>query len=161
MNTAITVRHNMEMAHRLYLTPGKCENIHGHSWWVELILHGTVNDQGLLEGLNFTDVKRSFRQHLDSHFDHRLLLNAEDPFAHTVHYDLDTGPAHIDPRTGLYGILPGLQIMEGDPTTENVAIAISAWAGNEFHLDNKVVVHETSVNSAVAGYTSPSTEHGW
>lgn len=130
---SITVKHNMEVAHRLSLTPGKCENIHGHSMWVELTLYGEIDPAtGRLSGLEFGDVKTKFRKFLDTEFDHRLLLNSEDPLliaSKEIHY-------------------PGLQETEGDPTTENLALFIASWARMEFHLGCAVKVQETPVNSA-------------
>jgi 6-pyruvoyltetrahydropterin/6-carboxytetrahydropterin synthase len=128
---AIRVRHNIEVAHRLSLLPGKCENIHGHSMWVELELTGAPDERGLSNGLDFGGVKRAFRGMLDSEFDHHLLLNAEDELA-----KLD---------------LPGARLCVGDPTTENIARWVLEWAQDEFGpIATRVDVHETHVNSATA-----------
>lgn len=124
----IKVRHNMEMAHRLHLRPGKCESIHGHSWWVELEIGGEVDLTGMI--LEFGSVKRVFRQYLDMEYDHRLLLHEGDNWSN---YEL-----------------PGLQRMPDDPTTENVARWIGLWAVEMFgpDFDYFVTVWETSVNCA-------------
>lgn len=128
---SIRVRHNIEVAHRLSLLPGKCENIHGHSMWVELELTGAPDDRGLSNGLDFGAVKRAFRGHLDRQYDHRLLLNAADSLC-----DLD---------------LPGTYVCDGDPTTENIARWVLEWATGEFGtIATRVDVHETHVNSASA-----------
>lgn len=137
---SIKVKHNMEMAHRLIDTPGKCENIHGHSWWVELEIIGSVDRTGKI--LEFGAVKKAFREFLDSQYDHHLLLNVK---------DLVLNQAFIEPDTGL----PGAIWMVGDPTTENVAKAIGEWAENAFYDPNAsfhqhicVTVWETSTNAA-------------
>jgi 6-pyruvoyltetrahydropterin/6-carboxytetrahydropterin synthase len=131
----LIVKHNIEVAHRLSLTPGKCENIHGHSMWVELALYGTtINESGMLEGMDFGGVKKAFRAYLDEKFDHRLLLNIEDPWAD----NLD---------------LPGLFATPGDPTTENISRWIYGWAVEEFNTPYgslrvaSVKVDETATNS--------------
>lgn len=142
----ITVRHNIEVAHRLYLLPGKCENIHGHSMWVELTLFGELDKNGILAGLDFGDVKKEFRHYLDSTFDHRLLLNEQDPWAQLVRHMPGDQPLSNDVH---YKRLPGLQpISIGDPTTENLARIIAHWGATQFNLPTDVVVHETAVNSA-------------
>lgn len=128
MNATIAVRHNIEVAHRLWQLPGKCEAIHGHSMWVRLELRGDLDGQGLLAGLDFGVVKRAYREHLDTHFDHRLLLDADDPIA------------------GLR--LPGLRVTAGQPTTENIAKAIGMWAQARYGCPGLVTVHETHVNEA-------------
>jgi 6-pyruvoyl tetrahydropterin synthase/QueD family protein len=145
----ITVRHNVEMAHRLFTTPGKCENIHGHSWWVELTIYGDIGEEtGMLEGLDFGMVKRHLRTYLDSGFDHRVLLNERDPFAgdlNILHYstrgeDVETDEPAIH--------LPGMVAMHGDPTTENFAHMIGLAMAGLFKLPVRVDVWETSVNKA-------------
>lgn len=135
----IQVRHNIEVAHRLYLTEGKCEAIHGHSMWVELRLSGHVNSNGLLSGLEFGHVKKLFREYLDTNYDHRLLLNKADPFAQKLH-TYSSGDSGVE--------LPGLRPFEGDPTTENIAREIARWATKMFSTSAGVMVHETSVNGA-------------
>lgn len=113
------------------LLPGKCENIHGHSMWVTLELRGEMDESGRMAGLDFGAVKKAFRGHLDSQYDHHLLLNEHDPFADLA--------------------LPGLHTCAGDPTTENIARWIAEWAATRW-LDvfgTRVLVNETHVNAAV------------
>ncbi len=126
----IILRHNMEVAHRLHLLEGKCENIHGHSMWVELHITGRVDSNGVL--LSFSDVKKRMRDFLDTNFDHHLLLHEEDPLVQE----------HS---------LPGIMLFDNDPTTENLAMWIGAWAELEFgtDYDYKIVVHETNTNAGV------------
>lgn len=125
----LKVRHNMEVAHRLFLTPGKCENIHGHSMWVVAELEGQVNDKGLLEGWDFSEVKSLFRSYLDKFYDHHLLLNRDDVWS--------------------CKLLPGMQLVNGDPTTENIARWIGEWCEESFPCHRiRIEVWETQVNSA-------------
>jgi len=158
--TFLMVRHNIEVAHRLYELEGKCENIHGHSMWVELKLFGHVNSKGVLEGLSFGEIKKQFRGFLDETFDHHLLLHEKDPWAAPLYRLLaedwvDPTDPKAAPRT-MYGLvdyaskgrLPGLMTMPGDPTTENLAKWIADWAVDTFHLPCDVLVHETGVNAS-------------
>jgi 6-pyruvoyltetrahydropterin/6-carboxytetrahydropterin synthase len=140
------------MAHRLLRTPGKCEAIHGHSWGIELSLAGPVDDNGLLCGINFSELKKAFRGMLDRDFDHRLLLNQDDPFAQPV----------ISTVGSVVGLtLPGLQLVTGDPTTENFARLIGEWCRTEFSrfgiVGCEVLVNETKTNSAAWAWY-PATE---
>ncbi len=151
--TFISVRHNIEVAHRLHDLPGKCENIHGHSMWVELSIFGLPNKTGVLEGLAFGDVKKKFRGFLDGTFDHHLLLNERDPWARpllvpSVTYEGDEQPKYMFDSPDQPSYLPGLQTMSADPTTENIAKWIATWAIDEFNLPVDVKVHETHVNAA-------------
>jgi 6-pyruvoyltetrahydropterin/6-carboxytetrahydropterin synthase len=124
----------MEMAHRLFETPGKCQQIHGHSWWVELEIIGDVDEHGLLGSLDFGTVKKVLREYMDKHFDHHLLLNFDDDIV-------------VAPVTKM---LPGARFMKGDPTTENIAKLIGHDMRQHFGTGFQyiVTVWETSTNAA-------------
>lgn len=136
---SIILRHNMEVSHRLYLLEGKCEQVHGHSMWVDLEIFGTTDRTGII--LPFGDVKQALRHHMDTNFDHHCLLNEDDPIP--------------DP--------PGAVRVPGDPNTENLALWIGVWAQKEFVGTRtltgdihgsvlhgfRVKVEETAVNAAV------------
>lgn len=153
MTDAISVRHNIEVAHRLYGLPGKCQNIHGHSMWVTMKLYGNViTENGLLAGLDFADVKKTFRDHLDRRYDHHLLLNEEDPWAGPLVHSFKFDDNSVQPETGRVGNLPGVTTFPCDPTTENIARRIGVWAIDMFiskavpRVD--IEVQETHVNFA-------------
>lgn len=142
----LSIKHNIEVAHRLSLLPGKCEAIHGHSMWVKLTVAGPsqLDENDLMAGLEFGAMKKAFRSYLDSEFDHHLLLNAADIWAQPVHL---IGADGSDQQTSL----PGLRVFDGDPTTENIAREIGKWARDEFGLNfmYAVEVDETHVNGAI------------
>lgn len=142
----IAVKHNIEVAHRLYELKGKCEQIHGHSMKVTMILNVDHVDKGGAARdwrnnvLEFGDLKRKFRGYLDETYDHRLLLNKADPFSgpifsitpetrvamsRTAVPDNPTDPYEEPLAWELMKkdqkFLPGLQTVLGDPTTENIA----------------------------------------
>lgn len=156
MRTSIQVRHNIEVAHRLYETIGKCEMVHGHSMWVTMTIEGPLNDQGMVTNsygkvLEFGEVKFGFRNFLDAQYDHHLLLNVKDPWAQplmtkTVFDD----PSVIKGTAGYeFECLPGLRAVGGDPTTENIAFWIAGWAQNHYAVSEvEVYVQETHVNGA-------------
>jgi 6-pyruvoyl-tetrahydropterin synthase len=159
---SISVRHNIEVAHRLSLLPGKCENIHGHSMWVELELHGQVNSDGILGGIDFGSLKKAFRGYLDAQFDHHTLLNAHDPLV-AGWMDIEEflrglkGDGALNwPRADLADqvIPPGIVLFQGDPTTENIAHWVSDWAASLDGIQQSnvhrvsVKVNETHVNAA-------------
>ncbi|WP_241002642.1 6-carboxytetrahydropterin synthase [Streptomyces sp. CB01881] len=76
---AVTVRHNFETAHRLPHLAGKCENLHGHSWWAEI----TVTSPNLAAGtvVEFGGFKRALREWIDTFLDHGAMLGHTDPLA--------------------------------------------------------------------------------
>lgn len=58
-------------AHNLDNFRGKCENLHGHNWKVEVVLRGThLEDNGLL--VDFGEVKQAARETLEE-LDHKHL----------------------------------------------------------------------------------------
>jgi 6-pyruvoyl-tetrahydropterin synthase len=152
----VIVRHNIEVAHRLSLLEGKCEAIHGHSMMVDLQIFGQVDSRGLLDGLEFGLVKKRFREHLDTTYDHHLLLNESDPWAQDLFEMVPTEMANPDGGPGYVmqdvpkemGKLPGLRTTPGDPTTENISRWVARWAAEAFQKTVDVLVQETHVNFA-------------
>lgn len=64
-----------EAAHRQYGDPGKCGSLHGHNWYVEFVLGGTVTSElGYL--IDFKELKE-----MVDRYDHRVLLIEDDPLA--------------------------------------------------------------------------------
>jgi 6-pyruvoyltetrahydropterin/6-carboxytetrahydropterin synthase len=155
----VSLNHYVQVAHRLSLLPGKCEQIHGHSMKVNLDVKGRIGATGIMENLSgeafeFGHMKLAFRDHLDTTYDHRLLLNREDPWAQV--FDLYDVVAD-DPVNGKS--LPGLQTCDGDPTTENIARWIADWACGHFRTDVVVWVEETCTNGVkVFAHFNPVTE---
>jgi 6-pyruvoyltetrahydropterin/6-carboxytetrahydropterin synthase len=141
--SAISVNHNAEIAHRLTTLPGKCERIHGHSLQFELILTGQVSHSGVLGDLDFSAVKFEFRRHLDDNYDHHLLLNEEDPWASEKIFFGTESRARA---------LPGLITMPGDPTIENIARWVCQAMVKQFSSPAvygfEVRVKETNTNGA-------------
>lgn len=140
---AVTVRHNFETGHRLPHLSGKCENLHGHSWWAEV----TVSARSLTEGtvVEFGALKAALRGWIDVNLDHGLMLGTADPLSELLQ---------------LYGkvFVFGLEEHATDlayPTVENVAVLL-ARVGNACLLQlgargvavSHVKVCETHVNAA-------------
>jgi len=142
--TAITVRHNFETAHRLPQLGGKCQNLHGHSWWVEATVVGGADPGGIV--VEFHDLKSYLREWIDAHLDHGAMLGRADALVPALQ---DAGS-----KVFVFGDSepsPGLDW----PTVENVAellarvttecIRAKGWPGVRV---SRVVVRETHVNAA-------------
>jgi len=139
MLQSILVKHNIEMAHRLWDLPGKCEHIHGHSWWCELTMWKRPDDRGII--VDFGEVKKAFRSYLDGTFDHRLALDVKDPLLAGMRTE----------STKAQDFYPGLVIVPAMPTVENMSKWIGSWA--EQNLPGmeqyEVRLWEASTNAAV------------
>jgi 6-pyruvoyltetrahydropterin/6-carboxytetrahydropterin synthase len=149
----IVVRHEVQLAHRLMNLPGKCQKIHGHSMLVEMRLHGDLNENGIMADLDFGSIKKAFRSYLDTAYDHRLLLNEEDPWA-TFLCPRNVEESLSAPWAKQPAKLPGLMEVPGDPTTENLAKWICEWGWEEFVAQDgrvrkiRIDISETGTNGA-------------
>ncbi len=69
----ISVKTSFSAAHRLRGYDGKCENIHGHNWIVEVFINcKDLNEVGL--GIDFAEVKKNLFQVVEK-LDHKDLNN--------------------------------------------------------------------------------------
>jgi 6-pyruvoyltetrahydropterin/6-carboxytetrahydropterin synthase len=164
---SIQVEHNFETAHRLPFLGGKCENLHGHSWWVEFDISRVdvedgINDAGI--SVEYGEVKKLIRDWIDTYLDHGTMLGLNDGLlepllmAHTKMFvfgadnDSDLEKDFSQLPNGFYTQLPW-------PTVEAVAKMLSdriqelldrKYADVFMHLYvNSVKVRETHVNSAI------------
>jgi 6-pyruvoyl-tetrahydropterin synthase len=138
--------HDIQVGHRLFLQPGKCQQIHGHSMHVHMALYVAFDKDGYAvnndhDQLEFGEVKKAFRHHLDHFYDHHLLLNENDPWAGIVVPQSDDWPKNMP------GTLPGLRKVAGDPSTENITLWIARFAADEFRCTTTVTVQETNTNA--------------
>ena len=73
----ISVKSNFSAAHNLREYKGKCENLHGHNWNVEVtVASKELNREGML--IDFVDLKRIVKDVLDG-LDHKY-INEVKPF---------------------------------------------------------------------------------
>ena len=88
--------------HRLLNYDGKCRHLHGHNGQLELEIDAEALD-GLGMVIDFGEIKAIAQEWIDTHLDHKMLLNREDPIA----------PVLKDFGEPLY-------LMDGNPTAENI-----------------------------------------
>jgi 6-pyruvoyltetrahydropterin/6-carboxytetrahydropterin synthase len=60
-----------EAAHQLPWHPGRCRDLHGHSYRLEVTVEGPVGDNGIV--IDFSEVKGVVEREVISRFDHRYL----------------------------------------------------------------------------------------
>ena len=67
----LKVTEHFDSAHYLREYPGKCKNVHGHTWYIEVVIKGKhLDNAGIL--IDFSDLKELVRD-LIRPFDHQLL----------------------------------------------------------------------------------------
>lgn len=134
---SVTIEHNFETGHRIPALKGKCENLHGHSWWTEITVSAPQLDPtGTV--VEFGTLKAAVRTWIDSFWDHGLILGDADPLL---------------PILARHGKVYGI---EGWPTVERIAEHLAVIVENLLTdtpsaagaYVSRVVVSETHVNSA-------------
>ena len=71
MRTSVTRTFTFEAAHQLPWHDGKCRNLHGHSYRLEVTVEGPIGDQGIV--VDFADIKRVVERDVVDVYDHRYL----------------------------------------------------------------------------------------
>lgn len=70
-----------ETAHAIYGYEGKCKNIHGHSYKLEVTVATTSSGEDYIPApgfiIDFKDLKQIVRSTIVDHFDHKLILSEQ------------------------------------------------------------------------------------
>ena len=85
MNISITKQFKFEAAHLLPNHDGKCKNLHGHSYVLEITVSGPIIETGPKEGtvMDFSDLSKIVDREIISKWDHQF-LNEILPFTTTA-----------------------------------------------------------------------------
>lgn len=85
MKTFITKQFKFEAAHSLPSHDGKCKNLHGHSYMLEVTVSGEIVQGGAKDGMvmDFADLSEIIEGEIISQWDHQFLNNIL-PFTTTV-----------------------------------------------------------------------------
>ena len=85
MKTTITKQFRFEAAHSLPNHDGKCKNVHGHSYVLEVTISGEKHISGPKEGmiLDFKDISDIVEEKIIKNWDHQF-LNDILPFVTTA-----------------------------------------------------------------------------
>lgn len=100
MKTSIYKEVQIDTSHRLLHYQGKCANLHGHRWKIEVWMEGEP-DPGTQIVIDYSLIKRVVNR-----YDHQIILNAEDPMVPRI---AEFHPVITTP---------------GDPTSELIASII-------------------------------------
>ena len=82
-NIRITKQFSFETGHALYGYDGKCKNVHGHSYRLDVTVIGTpINDNthvkfGMV--IDFGDLKKIVKEEIVNVFDHATVFNKNTP----------------------------------------------------------------------------------
>jgi len=86
MRTSVTRSFTFEAAHQLPWHPGKCRELHGHGYRLEVTVEGPLNTQGVV--LDFDDVEKVVEREVIARYDHTYLNDLFDnPTAELIAHD--------------------------------------------------------------------------
>ncbi len=71
MRTSVTRSFTFEAAHQLPWHEGRCRNLHGHSYRLQVTVEGPVGDSGIV--IDFADIKSVVQREVIDRFDHQYL----------------------------------------------------------------------------------------
>lgn len=71
LTTCVTRRFAFEASHKLPWHPGKCANLHGHSYVLDVTVENDLTPDGIV--IDFADLKAAVTKHVLDDYDHRHL----------------------------------------------------------------------------------------
>jgi 6-pyruvoyltetrahydropterin/6-carboxytetrahydropterin synthase len=71
MRTSVTRTFTFDAAHRLPWHSGKCRNLHGHTYRLEVTVAGPLNEDGIV--VDFADLAFVVRTEVVQRYDHQFL----------------------------------------------------------------------------------------
>lgn len=131
----ITKVFSFEMAHALDFHEGKCRNIHGHSYYLEVTLLGMPNskdesDKGMV--LDFAELKTIVNEQIVCDLDHALVLQKDSKYI------------------SLAGNNTKLIVVDYQPTCENMVVDFAARLINA--LPPKVTLHKLKLTETATSF---------
>ncbi|MDR5587058.1 MULTISPECIES: 6-carboxytetrahydropterin synthase QueD [Clostridium] len=133
----LKAEHSFDSAHFLARYKGKCGNIHGHRWKVEIEIQSeTLVKGGQLDGMliDFGDLKKDVKDMVD-YYDHALIIEEGTMRKETLNCIKQDGFKVID--------------VNFRPTAENFAAFFFKTMKNKGYNVKRATVYETPTNSAV------------
>lgn len=108
----ITKQFSFETGHALYGYDGKCKNVHGHSYKLNVTVIGTpitdVSHVKLGMVIDFGDLKKIVKEDIEDVFDHATVFNKNTPHVELAKELMDRGHNVI--------------LVDYQPTSENMVI---------------------------------------
>jgi len=131
---SVTKIFNFETGHRLSDYEGKCKNIHGHSYRLEVKIKGEINNQGMI--IDFGTLKAIVNKIIDANFDHKIILKEDSRFNKKLKAVLS--------KDSMY-------LVNYNPTAENMVIDFYTRIGKELPKGlaiDRIRLYETATSYA-------------
>jgi 6-pyruvoyltetrahydropterin/6-carboxytetrahydropterin synthase len=123
MNSRIYKEAHFDASHRLLHYRGKCANLHGHRWKVEVWIEGTVDDTTKIL-MDYNAIKI-----IVDHFDHQIILNHDDPMVECISQFQEVITTPGDPTSELLAMLI-MDMIQGycqEQGTQAVVSRVRVW----------------------------------
>lgn len=133
----LKVEHSFDSAHFLAGYDGKCGNIHGHRWKVEIeVQSDKLIDDGQLEGMvtDFSDIKKDVKE-MVNYYDHAFIIQEGTMREETLKCLLEDSFKII--------------FVKFRPTAENFAEYFFNKIKEKGYEVKRATVYETPTNSAI------------
>lgn len=132
----LKTEHSFDSAHFLSGYSGKCSNIHGHRWKVEVVIKSEkLVKEGQLKGMivDFSDLKRDVKKMVD-YYDHSLIIENGTMREKTLNCLIEDGFKIIN--------------VDFRPTAENFSYSFFKDMKNKGYDVKRISVYETPNNCA-------------
>ncbi len=139
-NIRITKQFTFETAHALYGYDGKCKNVHGHSYKLDVTVIGEpITDSSNVKFgmvIDFGDLKKIVNKEIVDHFDHATVFNKNTPHVELAKLLADHG----------HNIL----LVDYQPTTEMMVIDFASKIS--VLLPENIKLHSLRLSETTTSY---------
>ncbi|HEY9184462.1 MAG TPA: 6-carboxytetrahydropterin synthase [Salegentibacter sp.] len=136
----ITKQFNFETGHALYGYDGKCRNVHGHSYKLNVTVIGEpITDQSDVKFgmvIDFGDLKKIVKSEIVDKFDHATVFNKNTP--------------HIELAQELKNRDHHVILVDYQPTSENMIIDFAEKIKN--HLPGHIQLHSLKLQETESSF---------
>ena len=139
-NIRITKQFTFETGHALYGYDGKCKNVHGHSYKLDVTVIGKPisNQENVKFGMviDFTDLKKIVKEEIVNVFDHATVFNKNTP--------------HVELAKELKNRGHNVLLVDYQPTSEMMVIDFAKKIKDR--LPNSIKLHSLKLSETATSY---------
>jgi 6-pyruvoyltetrahydropterin/6-carboxytetrahydropterin synthase len=139
-NIRITKQFSFETGHALYGYDGKCKNVHGHSYRLDVTVIGTpiAENTNVKFGMviDFTDLKKIVKEEIVDVFDHATVFNKNTP--------------HVELAKELSDRDHNVLLVDYQPTSEMMVIDFAEKI--KLRLPKKIKLHSLKLQETATSF---------
>ncbi|WP_284644912.1 6-carboxytetrahydropterin synthase QueD [Paenibacillus silviterrae] len=99
-----------DSAHHLHCYEGKCQSLHGHTYKLQVVMRGKVDERGIT--IDFADIKRIAKERVIDRLDHRYLNEVLPPMNTTAENMVVWMYEQLDEALKDEGLFPAIRLEE-------------------------------------------------